>query len=334
LWSHDKLKTFDAVDDKANGEGEALSSRDLNALAADDLVGVYFRQMMQEPLLTVEEEIELARRIEAGKAAREALDKWPNPAPRRRAEREAVIRDAQVAREHLARANTRLVVSIAKRYTRLGLPFPDLIQEGNTGLMRAVDKYDYKRGNRFSTYATWWIRQAVTRALAQKTRTIRIPLHMTERLRQMYRTAQALEQAWGRRPTPEETAAHMGLPAESVRDMMDMSRHTLALERPVGVDGDGEFGDLIEDVDAPEPFDVAGRRLLREAIEDVLAELTPRQARILRLRFGLNGGEEHTLEMIALKYGLSRERIRQLEKIALTRLRNLRLANRLRAYLE
>jgi RNA polymerase primary sigma factor len=328
------LKTLDAVDDKVNGEGEASFSRNVNALAAGDLVGVYFWQMAQEPLLTAEEEVELARRIEAGVAAREALESSPDLNPRQRDEWEAAIHDAQAAREHLARANTRLVVSIAKRYTRLGLPFSDLIQEGNTGLMRAVDKYDHKRGNRFSTYATWWIRQAVTRALAQKTRTIRIPLHMTDRLRQMYKTAYALEQEWGRRPTPEETAAQMGLPAESVQGMLDTSRHTLALERPVGVDGDGEFGDLIEDVDAPEPFDEAGLRLLRRAIEDVLAELTPRQARILRLRFGLNGGEEHTLEMIAVKFGLSRERIRQLEKIALTRLRNPRLANRLRDYLE
>ena len=164
-----------------------------------------------------------------------------------------MILEGQAAREHLGRANTRLVVSIAKRYMGQGLPFPDLIQEGNVGLMRAVDKYDYKRGNRFSTYATWWIRQAITRALAQKTRTIRIPLHMTERIRQMYRTAQNLEQSLGRRPSPEEIAFEMDLPAESVRGMMDASQHAIALERPVGDDGDSEFGDFIEDQELAQP---------------------------------------------------------------------------------
>jgi RNA polymerase primary sigma factor len=328
------MEALDAVDDKANDEGEALFSRDVNALAADDLVGIYFWQIIQDPLLTAEEEFELAQRVEAGKAAHEALASSPNLSPSQRAVREATIRDAQAAREHLARANTRLVVSIAKRYMGQGLPFPDLIQEGNTGLMRAVDKYDYRRGTRFSTCAWWWIWQAISRALAQKTRTIRIPLHKTERIRQMYRTAQALEQERGRRPTPEEVASEMDLPAESVRGMMDVSQHTLALERPVGVDGDGEFGDLIEDLDAPEPSDATEDRLLRDAIEEGLAELTPRQERILRLRFGLDSGEEHTLEMIAVRFGLSRERIRQLEKVALRRLGAPDLADKLRAYLE
>jgi len=244
-----------------------------------------------------------------------------------------LIHDGQAAREHLGRANTRLVVSIAKRYMGQGLPFPDLIQEGNVGLMRAVDKYDYKRGNRFSTYATWWIRQAITRALAQKTRTIRIPLHMTERIRQMYRIAQSLEQSLGRRPTPEEIASEMDIPADSIRGMMDASQHAIALERPVGDDGDSEFGDFIEDQESPSPVDSATQHLLEETIEEVLSELTPRQSHILRLRFGLGGGEPHTLEEIANKFGLSRERIRQLEKEALRRLRHPRLAHNLRDYL-
>jgi len=309
---------------------------DISAVSADDPVGLYFRQMAQEPLLTAQEEIELAKRIELGKKAQDRLDQ---PDSRElygdgwvlRMER--LVWEGQAAREHLGRANTRLVVSIAKRYMGQGLPFPDLIQEGNVGLMRAVDKYDYKRGNRFSTYATWWIRQAITRALAQKTRTIRIPLHMTERIRQMYRTAQSLEQSLGRRPTPEEIAELMELPADAIRGMMDASQHAIALERPVGDDGDSEFGDFIEDQDSPSPVEAATQHLLEETIEDVLTELTPRQSHILRLRFGLGGGEPHTLEEIANKFGLSRERIRQLEKEALRRLRHPRLAHNLRDYL-
>jgi RNA polymerase primary sigma factor len=328
------METLMAAGDGKDGEETALIPRQGNAVPTDDVVGLYFWQMMQEPLLTAEEEVELARRIEAGKAARKALENSPNLSAPQRAEGEATIRDAQAAREHLARANTRLVISIVKRYMWQGLPFSDLIQEGNTGLMRAVDKYDHKSGNRFSTYAWWWIRQAVTRALAQKTRAIRIPLHMTEHIRRMYHTAQALEQERGRRPTPEEVAVQMGLPAQRVRGMMDVSQHILALEEPVGEAGDIEFGDFIEDVDAPEPSTAAEDGLLRDAIEGGLAELTLRQERILRLRFGLNGdGEEHTLEMIAVKFGLSRERIRQLEKIALNRLRAPGLPHKLRDYL-
>jgi RNA polymerase primary sigma factor len=309
---------------------------DINAVSPDDPVGLYFRQMAQEPLLTAQEEIELAKRIELGKEARKCLLK---PGLREMyglgwiAHMERLVSDGQAAREHLGRANTRLVVSIAKRYMGQGLPFPDLIQEGNVGLMRAVDKYDYTRGNRFSTYATWWIRQAITRALAQKTRTIRIPLHMTERIRQMYRTAQHLEQSLGRRPSPEEIAAEMDLPSEAIRGMMDASQHAIALERPVGDDGDSEFGDFIEDQDSPSPVESATQHLLQETIEEILSELTPRQSHILRLRFGLGGGEPHTLEEIANKFGLSRERIRQLEKEALRSLRHPRLAHNLRDYL-
>lgn len=308
---------------------------DINAVSADDPVGLYFRQMAQEPLLNAVEEVDLARRIERGKRAASYLaSKNPADLTEDRLERvEKLIRDGQAAREHLGRANTRLVVSIAKRYMSQGLPFPDLIQEGNVGLMRAVDKYDYKRGNRFSTYATWWIRQAITRALAQKTRTIRIPLHMTERIRQMYRTAQMLEQLLGRRPSAEEIAAEMDVPLDTVRSMMDASQHAVALERPVGDDGDTEFGDFIEDQETLSPVDAAIQHLLEETIEQVLGELTNRQSSILRLRFGLGGGEPHTLEEIANKFGLSRERIRQLEKEALRRLKSPRLSVALRDYL-
>ena len=324
------------------GEGDFESrelpraqASDINSISADDPVGLYFRQMAQEPLLTAADEIDLAKRIERGLKSRERLehpDVMQKSARWRRHLRRLVF-DGQAAREHLGRANTRLVVSIAKRYMGQGLPFPDLIQEGNVGLMRAVDKYDYARGNRFSTYATWWIRQAITRALAQKTRTIRIPLHMTERIRQMYRAAQDLEQTLGRRPTAEEIAVAMEVAADAVRAMLDASQHAIALERPVGDDGDSEFGDFIEDHDTISPVDSATQNLLGETIDEVLAELTPRQSHILRLRFGLGGGEPHTLEEIANKFGLSRERIRQLEKEALRRLRHPQLAHNLRDYL-
>ena len=330
----DALDDFIVEEDEVEREEDDAGLGDINAVSADDPVGLYFRQMAREPLLTAEEEIELAKRIELGKESALQLQKnIANGDPKRYQELMRLVDDGQAAREHLGRANTRLVVSIAKRYMGQGLPFPDLIQEGNVGLMRAVDKYDYKRGNRFSTYATWWIRQAITRALAQKTRTIRIPLHMTERIRQMYRTAQVLEQSLGRRPTPEEIAAEMELPTESIRGMMDASQHAIALERPVGDDGDSEFGDFIEDQDSPSPVESATQHLLQETIEEVLSELTPRQSHILRLRFGLGGGEPHTLEEIANKFGLSRERIRQLEKEALRRLRHPRLAHNLRDYL-
>lgn len=311
------------------------SVADINAISSDDPVGLYFRQMAQEPLLTAQDEIDLAKRIERGQKAKVRLDQDDvmEKTERWRRHLRHLVYDGQNAREHLGRANTRLVVSIAKRYMGQGLPFPDLIQEGNVGLMRAVDKYDYARGNRFSTYATWWIRQAITRALAQKTRTIRIPLHMTERIRQMYRTAQELEQTLGRRATADEIAKVMELPVDTVHAMMDASQHAIALERPVGEDGDSEFGDFIEDQDTPSPVDSATQNLLEETIEEVLAELTPRQSHILRLRFGLGGGEPHTLEEIANKFGLSRERIRQLEKEALRRLRHPRLAHNLRDYL-
>lgn len=320
---------------KHSTQDPSASVGDINAISSDDPVGLYFRQMAQEPLLTAKEEITLARRIARGCRANERIERGDtaHKSERWHYHMQRLIYDGQAAREHLGRANTRLVVSIAKRYMGQGLPFPDLIQEGNVGLMRAVDKYDHKRGNRFSTYATWWIRQAITRALAQKTRTIRIPLHMTERIRQMYRIAQDLEQRLGRRANSDEIAKEMGLTDEMVRAMMDASQHAIALEKPVGEDGDSEFGDFIEDQDTPSPVDCATQNLLQETIEDVLSELTPRQSHILRLRFGLGGGEPHTLEEIANKFGLSRERIRQLEKEALRRLRHPLVAHNLRDYL-
>ncbi len=326
----DGMTDFAVADDELNVEDSYHQMPDLMQVSSEDPVGLYFRQMSQEALLSAEEEIELARRIQVGILAHATLS--DNTDPSAVALLQKQIADAIEARQHLSRANTRLVVSIAKRYMGQGLPFPDLIQEGNVGLMRAVDKYDHERGNRFSTYATWWIRQAITRALAQKTRTIRIPLHMTERIRQMYRVTQSMEQQLGHRPSVQEIAEAMNLPVDAIRAMLDASQHAIALEKPIGEDGDSEFGEFLEDEESPNPVDTATHHLLQETIETALQELTPRQSHIIRLRYGLNNGEAHTLEEIADLFGLSRERIRQLEREALNQLRHPRLALTLKDY--
>ena len=305
---------------------------DLTNVPIDDSVGLYFREMGQQQLLTAEEEVQLAMEIEAGRAAEQNL------AARTFSETEqyclgAVDDVGAAARAHIIRANTRLVVSIAKKYRGRGLQFLDLIQEGNVGLMKAVEKYDYRRGNRFSTYATWWIRQAVTRALANHGRTIRIPAHLGGRISKLYQVAQELEQTYGRQATPEEIAKHMDLPAERVRWMLRTSRQPVHLERPVGDESDAELGDFIEDTDAPPPAEEAAQNMLTEELGDILSQLTPREARILRLRYGLQDGESRTLKEVGEMFGLSRERIRQLEKEALRKLRHPNFAGHLRQYL-
>jgi RNA polymerase primary sigma factor len=224
-------------------------------------------------------------------------------------------------------------VSVAKKYVGQGVPFLDLIQEGNLGLMRAVDKFDYRRGYKLSTYATWWIRQAITRALADQGRTIRLPVHMGDRLRKIYRTARELEQEWGLPPTPEEIADAMDLDSRKVRWMLRVSPHPLSLEKPVGEEEDEELGSFVEDEGTLEPAEATHQRLLREGIEEVLSSLTPREARILRLRYGLQNGRSYTLEEVGRKFGLTRERIRQIESKALRRLRHPSRSRQLKDYL-
>jgi RNA polymerase primary sigma factor len=307
---------------------------DLSNVPIDDSVGLYFREMGQQGLLSAEEEVHLAMEIEAGRAAAERLEAeapFEDLDEFDRLSRERDIGDA--ARAHLIRANTRLVVSIAKKYRGRGLQFLDLIQEGNVGLMKAVEKYDYRRGNRFSTYATWWIRQAVTRALANHGRTIRIPAHLGGRISKLYQVAQELEQEYGRQPTAEEIAENMDLPADRVRWMLRTSRQPVHLERPVGDESDAELGDFIEDIEAPAPAESVAQTMLTEEIGDILDQLTPREARILRLRYGLQDGESRTLKEVGEMFGLSRERIRQLEKEALRKLRHPNFAGHLRQYL-
>ena len=305
---------------------------DLSNVPIDDSVGLYFREMGQQGLLSAVEEVDLAMEIEAGKEAESRL----NDEILSGDELDDLVNAreiAEAARAHLIRANTRLVVSIAKKYRGRGLQFLDLIQEGNVGLMKAVEKYDYRRGNRFSTYATWWIRQAVTRALANHGRTIRIPAHLGGRISKLYQVAQELEQEYGRQPTPEEIAEHMELPAERVRWMLRTSRQPVHLERPVGDESDAELGDFIEDVDAPPPAETVAQNMLTEELGEILDQLTPREARILRLRYGLQDGESRTLKEVGEMFGLSRERIRQLEKEALRKLRHPNFAGHLRQYL-
>jgi RNA polymerase primary sigma factor len=308
-------------------EEEAPSGRetvvplgDLEDVPADDLLSVYLTQMSREPLLTHEEEIELANQIELGRQAERAIEETDYTA-KEYGRLQAQVEAGQAARERLGRANTRLVVSIAKRYRGYGVPFPDLIQNGNVGLMRAVDRYDPDTGNRFSTYATWWIRQAVTRSLANQGRTIRIPVHTGGRMRQMAKIAQRLEKEMGQRPTPEEIAAEMGESPYKIRQMMRWATRPISLEKPVGEERDAELGDFLEDEGVPLPEEVTDAHLLSETLEELLGVLTAREARVLRLRYGLQDGQMRTLKEVAAKFGLSRERIRQIEREALAKIR-------------
>jgi RNA polymerase primary sigma factor len=288
--------------------------------------------MARVPLLKIEEEIRLAKTIVAGRSAGNIL-RNDGSDPVRRRELEQQIQEGLSARDHLIKANTRLVVSIAKKYMGRGVPFLDLIQEGNLGLMKAVEKFDYTRGYRFSTYATWWIRQTITRAIADQGRTIRVPVHMSDRIRRLYNTARSLEQEYGRRPTPEEIANAMEMEPRKVQWMLRVSWRPLSLEQPVGEEEDNELGSFIEDDVTPTPTQSAYRYLLGEKIEEMLSTLNPREARILRLRFGLVNGRSYTLEEVGQKFGLTRERIRQIEGRALRRLRHPRRSRELRGYL-
>ena len=332
------VDVVDADAEQEPEEDEVLTDRvdysNLESISSDDTIGLYLKEMSRVPLLKVAEELDLAKRIETGRAARQELERSNGSTPEDlRRELEIAIEDGMEAREHLIKANTRLVVSIAKRYMGRGVPFLDLIQEGNLGLMKAVEKYEYQRGFRFSTYATWWIRQTITRSIADQGRTIRVPVHMVDRIRQLYKTTHELEQKLGRAPTNDELAEVLAVPVDKVEWMLRVSWLPLSLESPINEDEeDSELGQFIEDQQTPTPIQSAYAKLLREKIEEVLDSLPPREARILRMRFGLENGHSYTLEEVGDKFGLTRERIRQIESKALRRLRHPRRSRQLREY--
>lgn len=306
---------------------------DLSAIDIDDSISLYLKEIGRIPLLTAEQEVSLAKRMEAGRNAKRRMSKNGELSTEERDRLRSTIRDGQAAQEHLIKANSRLVVSVAKKYVGRGVPFLDLIQEGNIGLIRAVKKFDYRRGYKFSTYATWWIRQAVTRAIADQGRTIRVPVHMYEQINRLARVSRQLVQELGRDPTVEEIAEELGVSPKKVERTIKVSQRPLSLEMPVGEEDDSFLGDFIEDSEAPSPTDQASQQLLRDQIEDIFGSLTPREVRILQLRFGLVDGYSYTLEEVGKKFGVTRERIRQIEAQALGRLRHPSRSRKLRDFL-
>ena len=295
------------VDDDDEIEVEKIDLSVPDGVSIEDPVRMYLKEIGKVPLLSAEEEIELAKRMELGD---------------------------QEAKKRLAEANLRLVVSIAKRYVGRGMLFLDLIQEGNLGLIKAVEKFDYRKGYKFSTYATWWIRQAITRAIADQARTIRIPVHMVETINKLIRVSRQLLQELGREPTPEEIAAEMNMPVERVREILKISQEPVSLETPIGEEEDSHLGDFIQDDNVPVPADAAAFTLLKEQLEEVLGTLTEREQKVLTLRFGLEDGRARTLEEVGREFNVTRERIRQIEAKALRKLRHPSRSRKLKDYLE
>jgi RNA polymerase primary sigma factor len=326
----------DLVDEEeAEEEGQKELSSDDNYLAnidTDDTIGLYLKEVGRVPLLTAVEEVDLAKRIESGRMAREELAKG-NVGTHRRFDLQMLIEDGWAAREHLITANSRLVISVAKKYMGRGVPFLDLIQEGNIGLIRAAKKFDYRRGHKFSTYATWWIRQAVTRAIADQGRTIRVPVHMGDQINKLLRIQHQLTQRLGRDPSVEELAEELEVTPQKVENMIQVARRPLSLETPTDDEEDSVLGDFIQDEEISQPDDSAIHNLLKEHLGTVLESLPPREVRILQLRYGLLDGQAYTLEEVGRKMGVTRERVRQIEAQALSRLRHPAIRRKLREYL-
>ena len=306
----------------------------VSAGATADPVKDYLKQIGKVPLLNAEQEVELAKRIEAGLFAEEKLNSGEKLSAKLRKEFEWIAEDGRRAKNHLLEANLRLVVSLAKRYTGRGMLFLDLIQEGNLGLIRAVEKFDYTKGYKFSTYATWWIRQAITRAMADQARTIRIPVHMVEVINKLARVQRQMLQDLGREPTPEELAAELDMTPEKVIEVQKYGREPISLHTPLGEDGDSEFGDLIEDSEAIVPAEAVSFTLLQEQLHSVLDTLSEREAGVVSMRFGLTDGQPKTLDEIGKVYGVTRERIRQIESKTMSKLRHPSRSQVLRDYLD
>lgn len=330
-------------EDEVDVENIDLSVPD--GISIEDPVRMYLKEIGKVPLLSAEEEIELAQKMEAGAVGKEKiiiLEKKIDGADETEAEElRQEIRELQKdvgagdeAKKRLAEANLRLVVSIAKRYVGRGMLFLDLIQEGNLGLIKAVEKFDYRKGYKFSTYATWWIRQAITRAIADQARTIRIPVHMVETINKLIRVSRQLLQELGREPTPEEIAEEMNLPVERVREILKISQEPVSLETPIGEEEDSHLGDFIQDDNVPVPADAAAFTLLKEQLVEVLGTLTEREQKVLRLRFGLDDGRARTLEEVGKEFNVTRERIRQIEAKALRKLRHPSRSRKLKDYLD
>ncbi|MCD6425236.1 MAG: sigma-70 family RNA polymerase sigma factor [Anaerolineales bacterium] len=327
------------ADEGGNGKLEEDDDLDeehenrLNSIDTNDLIELYFKEAASIPLLSKDEEKDLSKRIERGRLARKEMARGNVPEDRR-SELHQMIEDEWNALDHLITANSRLVISVAKKYMGRGVPFLDLIQEGNIGLMRAAKKFDYLRGYKFSTYATWWIRQAVTRAIADQGRTIRVPVHMGDKISKMFRMQNDLKQSLERDPSIEELAEALDEAPEKVQYMMKVARRPLSLEMPTTKEGDAVLGDFVEDHETPLPDETATIHLLKEHLEEVMEALPSREVRILRLRYGVPDGKSHTLQEVGEKVGVSRERVRQIEAQALRRLRQPRIQRILRDYLE
>ncbi len=322
------------IDKKASRTDAAADEEAcFQTIAIDDTVGLYLKEIGRVSLLTAEEEVTLAKRMEAGQIAQENLSE-DGLNPEKRAELNKIVQDGLAAREHLIRANSRLVISVAKKYIGRSVPFLDLIQEGNIGLIRAANKFNYRLGHKFSTYATWWIRQAVTRAIADQSRTIRVPVHMGDQINKLLRTAHRLTQELGRTPATNELAAALEIPTRKAEEMLKVARRPLSLEMPTDAEKDSEMGDFIEDEDSPAPEDEVTSSMLRELLQGILQDLPPREVRILQLRYGLVDGETYTLEEVGKKLGVTRERVRQIEARALSRLRHPTHSRRLKDFLK
>jgi RNA polymerase primary sigma factor len=336
LISDEGIEIVDATDDDEADDASSRAVEDDGAIrsASSDPVRMYLKEIGRVPLLTAEEEVDLAKRVEAGLFASEKLTTQTSIPAALRRDLELIERDGQFAKKKLIEANLRLVVSIAKRYVGRGMLFLDLIQEGNLGLIRAVEKFDYTKGYKFSTYATWWIRQAITRAIADQARTIRIPVHMVETINKLVRVQRQLLQDLGREPTPDEIGKEMELPPERVREILKLSQEPVSLETPIGEEEDSNLGDFIEDSDAIVPIDAASFILLQEQLDSILHTLSDREKKVIQLRFGLTDGHPRTLEEVGKEFGVTRERIRQIESKTLSKLRHPSRSQKLRDYLD